>query len=162
MRHFLIPLMALALSACQLTEGSFPLNSRMAAERDVVTNDITCEWPTRIIVRGGTMAFYGEQASYWPEQIALCDGQVKRVTFYEMRQGLKTKDHSKTLTVALVDGLLLFDANPYRLNVVNHGARIPLNYSSTQRISNLTLTENFSISKARNISIIIKQPQQGY
>lgn len=162
MRHLFTPFLVLLLSGCQLTQpgGLFTRAEQPGAQ--AVASPSRCEWPSTIIVRGGTMAFYGEQAPFWPERFRLCSGQSKNITFYEQRGHVKSADYALTVTVALIDGVLLFDANPYALNVVNHGTRIPLTFDSTQRISNLSLIDTFSISKARNISIIIKQSQRGH
>ncbi|GLP95002.1 hypothetical protein [Paraferrimonas sedimenticola] len=112
----------------------------------------------KVVISEGKLSYFGQHNYYWPEELSLCIGELKKVKFYEKFQPNKLNNNSLELFVYLADGTLVFDANPNNPNIINYGARIFLNLEPKQIERNISTLENFSTSMARNISITIYSP----
>ncbi len=161
MKYSLLIASVIGLAGCESTSNFIDamaikhMNSQHAPTPLQSAEPINYQEQIRIVVKHGSMDFSGKQSSYWPETFYIAEGETKFVKLYQQRNIQKLNNHFIEVAVSYQPGQVVFDANEANLSVQNWGIRLPLDYSKRIKKCGISLTDNFSRSKAKDICIEI-------
>lgn len=112
----------------------------------------------KVYLQTGQVRFIGSISEFWPEEFLLNEGQVTTIRLYEKFQPLKSQNNYVDVWVVYSQGVFIFDANPSNWRTTNFGSWFNLGAQPFQRFSNVSITENFSTTEAKNLTITIVKP----